>query len=121
MKKVSLSGLQLKQILEHSVEFVPSSFGGFLSTAGVTFSFNPSLPSKQRIIDIFINNQLIEDKKIYSALLTDFMCVGGDGYEMCKDLIVEKDIGILSDLIANYLSTYDGHINYSLGRIKIIN
>ena len=120
IKAANIPGKLIKEMLEHSVEYVPASFGGFINIDGMTFSFNPNLPPLHRISNIIVGNELLNEDKIYTVTLTDFMTVGGDGYSMIKDVEIIKDVGILSELIANYLQTDFEPIDYSIGRIKVL-
>ena len=104
-------------MLEHSVFGYPSAFGGFLNVSGMTFTFNPDKPVGQRVEEIFINGQPLDENKIYTIATLDFLLSGGDGYEMLKDAKQLEDLGLLEDVFAEYLNKV-GLKDIELGRIK---
>lgn len=113
-----IDGKTVREILEHSVFGYPSTFGGFLSVSGMTFSFDPSKPVGQRVQEIFINGQPLDENKIYKMATTDFLMLGGDGYEMLKNLKTES-VGLetLDVIVTDYINNF-GMKDIELGRIK---
>ncbi len=49
----------------------------FLQTAGLSYSFNPQT---KQLVSVTINNQPIQDDKIYRVAMPSFIAGGGDGY-----------------------------------------
>ena len=117
---VNIKGKTIKEMLEHSVSVYPSSFEGFLSVSGMTFSFNPSKPVGQRVSDIRINKEMLDNDKTYKLASMDFLFVGGDGYEMFKDLEVIGKYENAEEVVADYLKKI-GIGKVDVGRIKIRN
>ena len=106
IQKVEVSGKTVRAMLEHSVLAYPEEFGGFLSVSGMQFSFDPSQPAGQRVQDIFIGNEILDENKIYTLSASDFLLTGGDGYAMLKDLKLIGKYGIDSDVFAEYLDEF---------------
>ncbi len=119
LQKAEISGKAIREMLEHSVFGVPASFGGFLSVSGMTFSFDPSQPAGQRVEEIFINGELLDENKIYTIGAADFMFQGGDDYAMLKDLKIIDEYETLDIVFAEYLNKY-GVKDIELGRIKVL-
>lgn len=114
-----ISGKLIKEMLEHSVEFVPESFGGFLSvSANIKFSFIPNNESRNRIKEIYINNELIDYDKIYTIGMSSFIAAGGDDYQMLKGLKKINEFDTVENIVIKYIKEVG--INkeaYQLGRI----
>ena len=106
LQKAEVLGKNIREMLEHSVFAYPEAFGGFLSVSGIKFSFDPSQPAGQRVQDIFIGNELLDENKIYTLAATDFIFSGGDGYLMLKDSKIIGKYGIDSDVFAEYLDKF---------------
>ena len=103
-------------MLEHSVEFYPASFGGFLNVSGMTFSYDPSKPPKHRVEEILVNGQPLDENKIYTIAMNDFLSSGGDDYTMLANLKPVGNFGSYEDIFAKYLNEV-GMKNYEIGRI----
>ena len=116
LEAAEISGAQIREMLEHSVEFYPASFGGFLNVSGMTFSYDPSKPPKHRVEEIFVNGQPLDENKIYTIALTDFHAAGGDDYTMLANLKIIGQFGNYDEAFANYLNEV-GMKNYEVGRI----
>ena len=111
-----ISGAKVREMLEHSVEFYPASFGGFLTVSGLTFSYDPSKPPKHRVEEIFVNGQPLDENKTYTIALLKFLAAGGDDYTMLANLKPLGNFGNYDDVFAKYLNEV-GMKNYEVGRI----
>ena len=117
LRVAEIKGVTIRQMLEHSVEFYPASFGGFLDVSGMTFSYDPSKPAKQRVKDIFVNGQPIDENKTYTIALADFQTAGGDDYTMLTGLKIVGESGTFEEIFADYLNKV-GIKGIEVGRIK---
>ena len=117
LRIAEIKGVTIRQMLEHSVEFYPASFGGFLDVSGMTFSYDPSKPAKQRVKDIFVNGQPIDENKTYTIALADFQTAGGDDYTMLTGLKIVGESGTFEEIFADYLNKV-GIKGIEVGRIK---
>lgn len=82
---MQLTGSEIKEALETSVQNVPGAFGGFLQVSGLKFTYNSSLPVGQRVqaIDVKedgVNYVPIDNSKTYVVATNTFTAKGGDGY-----------------------------------------
>ncbi|MBR2518628.1 MAG: bifunctional metallophosphatase/5'-nucleotidase [Selenomonadaceae bacterium] len=116
IQTAEISGAQIREMLEHSVEFYPASFGGFLNVSGMTFSYDPSKPPKHRVEEILVNGQPLDENKIYTIAMNDFLSSGGDDYTMLANLKPVGNFGSYEDIFAKYLNEV-GMKNYEIGRI----
>ena len=116
LRKAEIKGATIREMLEHSVEFYPASFGGFLDVSGMTFSYDPSKPAKHRVEKILIDGQPLDDNKTYTIALIDFQTEGGDDYTMLKGLKIVGEFGTIDEILAEYLNQV-GIRNIAVGRI----
>ena len=117
-----ITGSVLKAVVEHSTEFMPAAFGGFLHFSGLTVKINANLPGGKRVQKIEVNNLDLDEEKEYTVAVTDFMTSGGDDYSMLKDCTIIKNAGLLDGLVINWLSQPDWYksVNFAMGRIELI-
>ena len=114
-----ISGKNIREMLEHSVYGYPASFGGFLDVSGMTFSFDPTQPVGQRIADIYIAEKPLDENAIYKLASNDFLFVGGDDYDMLKDLKIIGEFETCEEVLADYLNQV-GMDGIEVGRIKLL-
>ncbi len=81
---ISVSGTQLKSILENSVSLVENVKGRFLQVSGINVSYCSDKPPGSRIQSIIYKGKPISPNKLYSLAISEFLYKGGDGYEMLK-------------------------------------
>lgn len=79
---IELSGATIREALDHSHIAYRQEFGGYLQLAGIEFSFDPNRPIGQRIFDVTVNGEPLDDDRIYTVATTDFLYHGGDAYDM---------------------------------------
>ena len=116
LRIAEIDGKTIRAMLEHSVEFYPASFGGFMNVSGMTFSYDPSKPAKHRVEEIFIGGQPLDEDKIYTIALEDFLTSGGDDYTMLTGLKIVGEYGNYEEAFLNYLNEV-GMKDYAVGRI----
>ncbi len=94
MVSVTATGKQIKEIFEHSVSSLIEPEGKFLQISkGIQIEVDTTRQAEvlnsdktmietqgERIISIKINEELIDNEKVYKLATTDFIAGGGDGY-----------------------------------------
>jgi 5'-nucleotidase len=83
--KIEVTGATLRAALEHGVSRSAEEKepGRFPQVSGVRFTFDARRPAGSRITSIEVNNQPLDDRKIYSLATNTFLVLkGGDGYTM---------------------------------------
>ena len=120
IKKAEVDGKTIRAMLEHSVFGYPATFGGFLNVSGMSFSFDPTQPVGQRVQDIFIGGEILDENKIYTMGAVDFLLMGGDDYKMLTNLKIIGGYETLDDVFSEYLNKY-GIKEIEMGRIKNLN
>ena len=82
---VPLTGQRLRDILEHGVAEGSLGKGGFLQVSGMSFTFNPSAPSGQRLVgDVRRQGSGVigPGDTVRVAIPVYPACEGGDGYRV---------------------------------------
>ena len=100
---LAVDGKTLKSMLELSVQYLPATFGGFLDVSGVNFTVDTKAPAGQRVSEVMVQGQPLEEGKTYMLAVNDFTAAGGDGYSMLKGAQVKGDFGSLEDIFVAYL------------------
>ncbi|MBR3497601.1 MAG: bifunctional metallophosphatase/5'-nucleotidase [Selenomonadaceae bacterium] len=116
LRVAEIKGATVREMLEHSVEYYPASFGGFLDVSGLTFSYDPSKPARHRVEKIFVGGQSLDENKTYTIALADFQTAGGDDYTMLKGLKIVGEYGTFDEILADYLNQV-GMKGIEVGRI----
>ena len=116
LRIAEINGATIRAMLEHSVEYYPASFGGFLNVSNVTFSYDPTQPGGSRVKEIFVGGTPLDNEKTYTIALVDFQTAGGDGYDMLKGLKIVGELGTCDEILADYINQC-GMKDYAVGRI----
>ncbi len=78
---VKLTGMQIRQALEHGVSAVERGEGRFPQVSGLSFTYTPSAPPGSRVRQVSIGGRPLQPGLEYSVATNDFLAAGGDGYE----------------------------------------
>lgn len=101
---LEVTGAQLKAALEQSVSKYPEQLGGFMQVSGLKFTFGPSRPAGERVVEVLVNGKPLDLAAKYSVATNDFIAAGGDGYTMFKDAKVLVNTGLMfRDIVVEYL------------------
>jgi 5'-nucleotidase len=106
----SLTGAELKTMLEHGVSLMPSGNGRFPQISGLCFTYNITASAGSRVQIAFqqaangtCSNVPIDltAATTYSVTTADFIAVGGDGYPNFASRMVTRDtlFNVLSDYV----------------------
>ena len=110
LKILSLTGAQLKQLLEQ--QWQPKGFGFYplQPSASLTYRWDASQPLGQRIItdSLQIDGKPVLPEQTYKVTVSSFMAGGGDNFSVLNQAGKRVDTG-LNDLEAliNYLQAQD--------------
>ena len=99
---VELTGTEIREMFEHSLNSVPSESGGFLHVAGAKVKYDSKQAVGKRVISIEYKNDKgeyvpIKDKEIYTITTNAFTAKGGDGFKMLEKAYSEgrvTDLGL---------------------------
>lgn len=107
------TGAQLRQILEEQWHPTPESASRPFLKLGVSegfkYTYDPTAERGERIQDVWINGELIDDDATYSVLSNSFLIAGGDGFVTFAEGGAAVDTGWV-DLAATieYFQARDG-------------
>ena len=144
---IEADGQMVLDALEWSVHAAPGEFGGFNQVAGLTFEFDPTIPSpcvqdsngffdhvdegmERRVRNVLVGGEPLDPAKTYKLVSVDYQLLNsGDGYNMYKGATVlqnavKLDNQVLIDYITETLggSVGAGYENpYGQGRIVAVN
>jgi 5'-nucleotidase len=82
--KVQVRGAAIRAALENGVSQVSELAGRFPQVSGLRFSFNPTRPAGQRIVEVAVGGRPLDPAATYTVAINDFMLGGGDGYGMLR-------------------------------------
>ena len=98
---VKLPGRTVREILGFSASLNPEEqIGGFLQVSGVRFVIENG-----QAREIFVGDAPLDDDRVYTVAVPDFLLAGGDGYTMIAPATLERiDTGIvLTGLLVDHL------------------
>lgn len=101
-----LPGRVVRQALEHGLGKMEEGSGAFLQVSGLRFSYDPAVPSGQRLGEVRVAGRPLDPDKTYAVALNDFMVAGGDGFVFLKELsgVPAGDNGpLVRDLVTAYI------------------
>lgn len=118
---IEATGQQLLDALELGARLYPEENGGFLQVSGLSYSFDPSIPTSvvcddhgafvkvegaRRVYNVTVGGQPIDPAKTYTVASHNYMLKnGGDGYSMFKNCKVLKDEVMLDNqCLINYIT-----------------
>jgi 5'-nucleotidase / UDP-sugar diphosphatase len=120
----NLSGAGIISALENGVSQVEEEGGRFPQVAGLSFTWDPSVPPKQgRIKEVLVRDgdgwAPIDPEKVYSVVTNNFLRGGGDGYsifEASGKNAYDYGPGV-DEVLADYLERRQGYVPSLDGRI----
>ncbi|OWF35212.1 Trifunctional nucleotide phosphoesterase protein YfkN [Mizuhopecten yessoensis] len=107
---LKVTGEQILQALENGVSQYPKLEGRFPQVSGMSYGFDPSKPSGNRVDPALVKVQ--EDylvlNKIYSLCTKEYIAMGKDGYEVfknCDVLVSSEQCCTLSTAVRNHFES----------------
>ncbi len=98
-------GSAIRTALENGFSKVEVAAGRFPQVSGLGIVADFGAEPGKRVVSVDVNGQPLEDDRLYSIAINDFMLRGGDGYEMLAgDKKITADSG--DRLIANDVMAY---------------
>ena len=98
MVKVTLTGRQLREVVEHSLGRGPQFF------SGIQIGYDPAAPIGRRIVSLtMLDGSPVADDRNYTLGTADYLADGGDGYTMFLPLPKERYEPTLLDALIAHL------------------
>lgn len=111
---LSLSGTDLRAVLENGVSKIEEGAGRFLQVSGLRYQFDLTQPVGSRIVSVDILDAQgeyvpLDPAAIYTVATNDFMRGGGDGFTvMAENAIDAYDFGRpLDEVLADYIKAHE--------------
>lgn len=100
---MELSGADLKAALEHGVSEYPATEGLFPQVSGIKFTFDGDAEPGNRVQEVWVGGEELDEDKMYTVATNDFMKAGGDGYSMFADAPIASEAGGLEEVLMEYM------------------
>ncbi|GEM85529.1 bifunctional metallophosphatase/5'-nucleotidase [Meiothermus granaticius] len=103
---LKLTGEQLKAALENGVSQVEKGAGRFPQVSGLSFTYDPSRPVGQRVLEVKVGSEPLNPTQTYVVATNDYMGNGGDGYSMLKGaprVIAENSAPLMAQVVMDYI------------------
>ncbi|HSQ89249.1 bifunctional metallophosphatase/5'-nucleotidase [Romboutsia sp.] len=115
----TLTGSQIKQVLEHGIKDYPAPSGGFPHVAGISYSFDPEQSAGSRIVSIIKDDKPLDMNKKYVVATNYFLSEGGDDFPCFDDVPIINEFGGLEESLERFITKL-GIVSYEKeGRITI--
>jgi len=114
---IEISGADLKAALEHGVSQYPATEGLFPQVSGIKFTFNGDADPGNRIQEVWVGGEALNEDESYVVATNDFMKAGGDGYSMFTDAPIVKEAGGLEEVVMEYIDQFGPVAPETEGRI----
>lgn len=115
-----LTGDQLKAALENGVSQVEKGAGRFPQVSGLSFTYDPTRPAGQRVLEVKVGTEPLDPAKIYVVATNDYMGNGGDGYSVFKGVprvIAENGAPLMAQVVMDYIQAQGNVAPQVEGRI----
>ena len=117
----TITGAELKEILEHGVSQAPNENGGFLHVAGMKYYFDSNKEVGDRVIDM----QVLQDgeytpidlQQNYTVTTNQFTAQGGDGFETFAKVYEEGRVTNIGEVDWEQLRDYMVDEKYLNGEV----
>jgi 2',3'-cyclic-nucleotide 2'-phosphodiesterase (5'-nucleotidase family) len=86
-----LTGATILEALEHSVHGWGDGNGRFLQVSGLRFTFDVSRPAGDRVVEVEIGGEPLDEGATYTMATNNFTLAGGDDFTMFEDATVLVD------------------------------
>lgn len=100
----NVKGENIRAALENGVS--QPNYNAFLHVSGMAYSYSLGKPVGDRVSDIKIAGEPLDDAQIYTVVMPNFLFNGGDGFTMFAndELLVAEDNAITDvELLINYV------------------
>lgn len=78
--KLEVTGAQLLAALENAFSILKQGAGRFPQVSGMIVEVNSFAPAGARILSVRIGGQPLDQRRVYSLAVNEFMAAGGDSY-----------------------------------------
>jgi 5'-nucleotidase len=118
-----VKGSVVREVLQYSASLYGHEDGGFMQVSGVSYAFDPEKPEGERLFEVLVNGDPLDEEALYSVAVFDFLSSGGDGYEMLVEPFAGARAvgnGDIAAVFAEYLNQTENPLTETQNRIRII-
>ena len=99
---IELTGSQIKELIEYSLT-LPYGIG---QVAGMTIKYDSTKIEMNRVLEIKINGEDLQDQKKYTVSVSGYLATGGDGYMVFPEgRLISSDTPFQDALAAEFKKT----------------
>jgi 2',3'-cyclic-nucleotide 2'-phosphodiesterase (5'-nucleotidase family) len=99
---IELTGSQIKELIEYSLT-LPYGIG---QVAGMTIKYDSTKIEMNRVVEIKINGEDLQDQKKYTVSVSGYLATGGDGYMVFPEgRLISSDTPFQDALAAEFKKT----------------
>jgi 2',3'-cyclic-nucleotide 2'-phosphodiesterase (5'-nucleotidase family) len=121
---VELKGADLRAALENGVSQVAEKAGRFPQVSGLAFTYDAARPAGDRVVEVEVGGQPLDDARTYKVATNDYMLSGGDGYASLKNgtvLIDASGAKLMASQVMDYIAAKGEVAPAVEGRITRLN
>ena len=104
---VKVTGKAMREALENGVSLLPALEGRFAQIGGISFEFDASRKSGERVLWVEVGDGELDERREYAVATRSFMSRGKDGFDSLKvkseggkaEEVVSEENGVLISMI----------------------
>lgn len=104
VRVLELTGADIKAAIENGITDYPEAKGAFPHIAGMTVKFDATKAAGERVVEMTIGGQPLDEAKTYTLCTNDFLSYGGDGYESFEGKKVIAEFGAMDEVLIDYMN-----------------
>jgi 5'-nucleotidase / UDP-sugar diphosphatase len=104
--KIEISGRDLRAALENGLAQLPNAGGRFPQVSGLTIEVDLKRPVGSRIVAFRVGGAPLDEARMYTVAINDFMARGGDSYVQFRDarhVLPESDSPLLANAVIDHI------------------
>ncbi len=117
---IEVTGADIKAAIENGIDTYPEAKGAFPHIAGMTVTFDATKEVGNRVVEIKVAGEPLDEAKTYKLVTNDFIAAGGDGYSMFTDKKVIAEFNALDQVLIDFIQESGFDKAKTDGRIKDI-
>jgi 2',3'-cyclic-nucleotide 2'-phosphodiesterase (5'-nucleotidase family) len=116
-----VKGSVIRSALSHSADLYGMENGGFMQVSGVSYTIDGDKPKGERLAEVTVNGEPLDDNADYTLAVFDFIVEGGDGYDMLADSFLGRSEAHFTvvDAFIDYFTANKDFSTQKQGRIII--
>ncbi|MBA1334188.1 MAG: 5'-nucleotidase [Firmicutes bacterium] len=117
---IKVTGADIKAAIENGIDSYPEAKGAFPHIAGMTVTFDATKEAGNRVVEITVGGEPLDESKTYTLVTNDFLAAGGDGYSMFAGKEIIAEYNALDEVLIQYIQEKGFDEAKTDGRIKDI-